>query len=89
MWLLIKRARLLAGADNKLTALDSVITSLPEPPKKALFYCGDGSTTDTITDEEVLQIQAVSRLLGERHSLRVRNFTFRESTEEREEIHNL
>jgi DNA phosphorothioation system restriction enzyme len=86
MRLLIKRARLLAGAENKLAALDRVISSLPEPPKKALFYCGDGRTTDAITDEEVRQIQAVSRLLGERHGLRVRNFTFRETTEEREEI---
>jgi DNA phosphorothioation system restriction enzyme len=86
MRLLIKRARLLAGAENKLAALDRVIASLPEPPKKALFYCGDGRTTDAITDEEVRQIQAVSRLLGERHNLRVRNFTFREKTEEREEI---
>nr|WP_283775467.1 DNA phosphorothioation system restriction enzyme [Desulfuromonas sp. CSMB_57] len=84
--LLIKRARLLAGAENKLVALDQVISSLPELPKKALFYCGDGRTTDAITDEEVRQIQAVSRLLGERHNLRVRNFTFREKTEEREEI---
>ena len=79
--LLIKRARLLAGAENKLVALDQVISSLPELPKKALFYCGDGRTTDAITDEEVRQIQAVSRLLGERHNLRVRNFTFREKTE--------
>ena len=86
MRLLIKRARLLAGAENKLAALDRVIAALPEPPKKALFYCGDGRTTDVITDEEVKQIQAVSRILGERHGLRVRNFTFRESTEEREEI---
>lgn len=86
MRLLIKRARLLAGAENKLAALDQVISSLPEPPKKALFYCGDGRTTDAITDEEARQIQAVSRLLGERHNLRVRNFTFREKTEEREEI---
>lgn len=86
MRLLIKRARLLAVAENKLAALDQIITSLREPPKKAIFYCGDGRTTDAITDEEVRQIQAVSRLLGEKHGLRVRNFTFRESTEEREEI---
>jgi len=39
-----------------------------------------------VTDEEVRQIQAVSRLLGERHGLRVRNFTYRESPAEREEI---
>ncbi len=86
MRLLIKRARLLAGTENKLAALERVIDSLPEPPKKAIFYCGDGRTTDAITDEEVRQIQAVARLLGEKHGLRVRNFTFRESTEEREEI---
>lgn len=86
MRLLIKRARLLAGAENKLVALDRVVASLSELPKKALFYCGDGRTTDAITDEEVRQIQAVSRLLGEKHGLRVRNFTFRESTEDREEI---
>ena len=86
MRLLIRRARLLGSAQNKLEVLDQVIASLPERPKKALFYCGDGRTTDTIADEEVRQIQAVSRLLGEKHGLKVRNFTFRESTEEREEI---
>ncbi len=86
MRLLIRRARLLASAQNKLAVLDQVIASLPEKPKKALFYCGDGRTTDTIADEEVRQIQAVSRLLGDKHGLKVRNFTFRETTEEREEI---
>lgn len=86
MRLLIKRARLLAGAVNKLDALDRVIASMPEPPRKALFYCGDGRTTDAIADEEVRQIQAVARLLGEKHGLRVRNFTYRETTQEREEI---
>lgn len=86
MRLLIRRARLLASAQNKVAVLDEVISSLPEKPKKALFYCGDGRTTDTIADEEVRQIQAVSRLLGDKHGLKVRNFTFRETTEEREEI---
>lgn len=86
MRLLIRRSRLLGSAVNKQDALDRVIASLPERPKKALFYCGDGRTTDSITDEEVRQIQAVSRLLGEKHGLRVRNFTYRESSQEREEI---
>lgn len=86
MSLLIKRARLLGAAVNKLAALDSLVANLPERPKKAIFYCGDGRTTDSITDEEVRQIQAVARLLGERHGLRVRNFTYRESPKEREEI---
>lgn len=86
MRLLIKRARLLASATNKLDALDRVIAAMPEPPNKAIFYCGDGRTTDSISDEEVRQIQAVARLLGEKHGLRVRNFTYRETTQEREEI---
>lgn len=86
MSLLIKRARLLAGADNKIHVLDEVLKSLPEKPTKAIFYCGDGTTTDKISDDEVRQIQAVSRLLGEKHGLRVRNFTYRESPAEREEI---
>lgn len=86
MSLLIKRARLLGSAVNKLEALDRIIAAMPEKPTKAIFYCGDGRTTDAITDEEVRQIQAVSRLLGEKHGLRVRNFTFRETPQEREEI---
>ncbi len=86
MNLLIKRARLLASADNKIEVLDQVLRSLPAKPTKAIFYCGDGRTTDKVSDEEVRQIQAVARLLGERHGLRVRNFTYRESPAEREEI---
>ena len=86
MNLLIKRARLLGSAENKIEVLDQLLKTLPEKPSKAIFYCGDGSTTDKVTDEEVRQIQAVSRLLGERHGLRVRNFTYRESPAEREEI---
>jgi DNA phosphorothioation system restriction enzyme len=86
MNLLIKRARLLAGADNKIHVLDKLLESLPKKPTKAIFYCGDGNTTDKISEEEVRQIHAVARLLGEKHGLRVRNFTFRESPAEREEI---
>ncbi len=86
MRLLIKRARLLGGAANKMNALDKLISSLPERPHKAIFYCGDGRTTDSITDDEVRQIQAVARLLGEKHGLRVRNFTYRETAQERDEI---
>jgi len=86
MRLLIKRARLLGSAANKIPALDNLIASLPERPHKAIFYCGDGRTTDSITDDEIRQIQAVARLLGEKHGLRIRNFTYRESPQDREEI---
>ncbi len=86
MNLLIKRSRLLAGAENKITVLDELLKTLPEKPKQAIFYCGDGTTSDKIRDEDVRQIQAVARLLGEKHGLRVRNFTYRETPAEREEI---
>lgn len=86
MNLLIRRSRLLAGAENKIDVLDEVLESLPEKPSKALFYCGDGRTTDKIADEEVRQIEAVARLLGQTHGLRVRNFTYREKSDEREAI---
>jgi superfamily II DNA or RNA helicase len=86
MRLLIRRSRLLAGAEDKLAVLDRVVSALTERPKKAIFYCGDGRTTDSITEGETRQIQAVARLLGEKHGLRVRNFTYQESPAEREEI---
>ena len=86
MHLLMRRARLVGAAANKLKALSEVIASLPEPPTKAIFYCGDGRTTDAVSQDEIQQIKAVARLLGERHGLRVRNFTFRETPQEREEI---
>lgn len=84
--LLIKRARLLAGAENKIEVLDRLVAGLPEKPRKAIFYCGDGQSADKISHEDARQIEAVARMLGEKHGLRVRNFTYRETPEEREEI---
>nr|WP_281168034.1 DEAD/DEAH box helicase family protein [Thioflavicoccus mobilis] len=86
MRLLVRRARLLGAAANKLNALDTLLAEMDNPPKKAIFYCGDGRTTDQINKEETRQIQAVARLLGERHQLRVRNFTYREGPAERDDI---
>jgi DNA phosphorothioation system restriction enzyme len=84
--LLMRRARLLGQARQKLTALDQILGSLPEKPTKAVFYCGDGRVSDPVTDEERRQLDAVSAQLTGQHDLRVRTFTFRESPAEREEI---
>ena len=84
--LLIRRARLLGSAENKQPVLDQVVGSLTEKPSKAIFYCGDGRTTDSISDDDVRQIKAVANLLGTKHGLRVRNFTYEESPAEREEL---
>jgi len=86
MWLLIKRARLLASAANKLPALTTVLNGMETKPEKAIVYCGDGRVEQPVTDEEERQIRAVARLLGEEHGLRVRKFTYEESPEEREAI---
>ncbi len=86
MWLLIKRARLLASAANKLPALTAVLNGMETPLEKAIVYCGDGRVEQPMTDEEERQIRAVARLLGEEHGRRVRKFTYEETPEERERI---
>lgn len=84
--LMMRRARLIGSASNKLEALDSVLHNLQERPTKAIFYCGDGVHRSLTTNEDERQIRAVAKLLGEKHGLRVRTFTCNESMEEREEI---
>lgn len=86
MRLLIKRARLIGAASDKLTQLDALISRLPEKPRRALFYCGDGRVSDHVTSEDKRQIEAVAQLLGNQHDLRVRTFTYMEKTAEREDI---
>ena len=86
MHLLIRRARLIAGARRKISSLRSVLANMPSLPKAAIFYCGDGTTSEKVGDDEVRQIEAVAKLLTEEFGLRVRRFTYRESPGEREEI---
>jgi DNA phosphorothioation system restriction enzyme len=84
--LLIKRARLLASAANKIPALRHVVQEMDEPFERAIIYCGDGSVECPITDEISRQVAVVTRILGDELGLRVRRFTYEESGEEREEI---
>ncbi len=86
MHLLIKRARLIGAAADKLNQLDLLLKRLPEKPRRALFYCGDGRTGDTFTKEDKRQIEHVAQLLGNQHNLRIRTFTYQEETAEREII---
>jgi superfamily II DNA or RNA helicase len=86
MHLLIKRARLIGAASDKITQLDLLLKRLPEKPRRALFYCGDGRTGDTFTKEDKRQIEDVAQVLGNHHNLRVRTFTYQEKTAEREDI---
>lgn len=84
--LLIKRARIVASAANKLSALRQIIKELDEPLERAIVYCGDGSIECPVTQEISRQITLVSRILGDELGLRIRRFTCEESGSEREEI---
>lgn len=91
--LLMKRARLIGSATNKLPTLQAALTGR-EPTRHTLFYCGDGSveTDDEQTGpEEGLigsgkrQVEAVSEILHEM-SWNVSRFTSRESRKSRDSI---
>lgn len=90
--LLMRRARLVGSAANKLPTLQAVLTG-EKPTQHTLFYCGDG-TVETDEDEDVSeeniaqgrrQIEAVSSML---HSMswNVSRFTSRESRKDRDNI---
>jgi DNA phosphorothioation system restriction enzyme len=76
--LLTKRSRLIATAANKLTCLKELMASRLDT-SHTLFYCGDG-----YMDNNVRQIDAVTRLLGQELGYRVNTYTTDTSLEERE-----
>lgn len=84
--LLIKRARIIAGAKGKLFELQKRITPYVTD-KHILVYCG----ATTIRDEEdndfgKRQIDLVAELLGNTLNMRVGRFTSQESAQERSQI---
>ncbi|GHU74357.1 DNA-repair protein [Clostridia bacterium] len=85
----LKRARLVAGIADKLVKLEECIQPFITDTH-LLIYCGattvlqdDNDQSDT-NDEEIRQIDAVTRLLGEKLKMRVHQFTSKEDIEERE-----
>lgn len=87
--LLMRRARLVASAANKLSALTAAIGD-QRPKPHTLFYCGDGSVEGDSDDEEESplvgrQIEVVSQQL-DRLGWRVSRFTSREPRRERGQI---
>ena len=85
--LLIRRARLVGAAANKLPALTTILDSV-KPLSHTLFYCGDG-IVEADDDDAVWvgqrQIEATSSLLH-RLGWDVSRFTARESRGERDRI---
>lgn len=89
--LAIQRARIIAGAQNKITELKEVII----PYKKENFilvYCGatnvlnEGKDRSDIDEKDLKQITAVTKLLGNELDMKVAKFTSEESIEERKII---
>lgn len=86
--LLMRRARLVGSATNKMPALRASIADV-RPSPHTLFYCGDGTVEtdgDDATDEHgARQVEAVSMLL-DREGWDVSRFTSRESRKDRDII---
>lgn len=87
--LLMRRARLVGSAANKLPKLNEVLSG-HRPASHTLFYCGDGSVEtdegdDADAKQSMRQVEALSETLH-RAGWDVSRFTSRESRQERERI---
>ncbi|MCH5147783.1 MAG: DEAD/DEAH box helicase family protein [Clostridiales bacterium] len=88
--LLLRRARIVAGAHNKIAKLLEVI----EPYRNdnhMLVYCGATKydRTDISDNDDVKQIEKVCQLLYEKLQMKVRKFTSEEDKKARQEIKDL
>jgi superfamily II DNA or RNA helicase len=85
----LKRARLVAGIEDKLTKLAEYIRPYIHD-SHLLVYCGattilqDNHDRTDISDDDLRQIDAVTYLLGETLNMRVSQFTSKEDITERE-----
>ncbi len=83
--LLIKRARLVAGASNKLVVLRNLMSQYFNK-NYILVYCGATKTIDEIDGSEERQIRKVCQILWNEFGIKNRKFTSEETSEERSEI---
>lgn len=89
--LLIKRARIVAGAADKIDTLHRLIRDYKDD-NQILVYCGATTMRDVDYQEgkspidEARQIDIVAGMLGNDLEMRVTKFTSEESAEERERI---
>ena len=87
--LLIKRARLVSGAEEKISALREAIQDFKND-NQILVYCGATTLRDVDyhegkpIEEEIRQIDAVVKMLGLELNMRVSKFTSQENSAERE-----
>ena len=89
--LLIERARIVAGAYNKVDLLKDLMQEYKDD-SHILVYCGAAKNTDFSADvsesdtEGERQIVSVSKMLGNELGMKVTHFTSSESAVEREQI---
>ena len=83
--LLMQRARLVGSAANKLNALRDLMVGRLDT-NHTLFYCGDGSVEEELTQESSRQLAAVTKLLGTELGYRVNTYTADTPLAEREEL---
>lgn len=87
--LALARARLVAGAENKITKLKEYIMPYIHD-KHILVYCGatkmlrDNQDFTSVDAEDLRQIDVVTDLLGNELNMKVSQFTSKEDVEERE-----
>ncbi len=88
--LLLKRARIVAGAHNKVAKLLEVIESYKND-NHMLVYCGATKydRTDISDNDDIKQIEKVCQLLYEKLRMKVRKFTSEEDKKARQEIKEL
>jgi DNA phosphorothioation system restriction enzyme len=82
LMLLVQRARILAGAQGKLSALAEVVRPLSDTTHN-LFYCGDGTVDKGETTAE-RQLDAVVKVLGLQLGMRVQSYTHENFAEQRD-----
>lgn len=81
--LALKRARIVAGAQNKLACLEKEITPYKDK-NHILVYCGsttvldENSDTTETEDTDIRQVEAVTKLLGKKLNMKVARFTSEE-----------
>ena len=86
--LAIQRARVVAGAKNKLSAIRQVMEPLRNE-SHILVYCGAASILEPdedetpVSNEDLRQIDQVTFILGNELNMRVSQFTSKEDIEER------
>ena len=89
--LLLRRARIIAGAKNKINKLIEIITPYKDM-SNILVYCGATSGVpqdadkSSIEKSEERQIETISKILGNELNIKNHHFTSNESVAERNEI---